>query len=104
MEGFDQPPPAGAQAPMQAKSSLNADPHTITHARIHSHTSTSAHSRTHPSTHQRTLSHASIHTPAHTHTPMQVTLSGCTASYARTPFLSMASSRVATRAIVISSL
>ena len=28
MEGFDQPPPAGAQAPMQAKSSLNADPHT----------------------------------------------------------------------------
>ena len=57
MEGFDQPPPAGAQAPMQAKSSLNADPHTITHARIHSHTSTSAHSRTHPSTHQRTLTH-----------------------------------------------
>ena len=51
MEGFDQPPPAGAQAPMQAKSSLNADPHTITLARIHSHTST------HPFTHQRTLSH-----------------------------------------------
>ena len=48
MEGFDQPPPAGAQAPMQAKSSLNADPHSLTHASIH--TTAHAHSRTASST------------------------------------------------------
>ena len=37
MEGFDQPPPAGAQAPMQAKSSLNADPHTSTRRATDTH-------------------------------------------------------------------